>query len=356
MTNNQILREDHRVEECCQAYLKGKIPSISLGVSGRCNFACLYCDRRSGKAKKNEIGPKEKIKILKKMIPYGIKIIDFCFEGEPLLDPAFWMLIEIANKNGVLPFTFSNLTQIKNIEIAKKLLKNNVTIAGKMDRTDNFDDLIGVKMSQYVVKGLDNLLKAGYPAIFEKNGQSYTKLSMVFVPTALNYTEAPVVAKKCKKLGIFLRVGKLEIVGRAEDNRKKLYLSCDKVDEVYQQVSDVFGYDYVKNYKACCFNLLGLFIGVDGKISVDQYGLSCPFIVPSDMGELETIYVGNALTDDIGKIWSKVENIRVKNIGKLEKRVNRLTKGRISVGCSGESYSTLKMAIDLIKEKHRLMI
>lgn len=354
-SKTEILQEDHKVEECFQAYLSGKIPSLSLGISGLCNMACLYCDRRSGTKKSHEISANERVTIFEKLIPFGIKVVDFCLEGEPLLDPAFWSIIEIANKNGILPFTFSNLTLINNLDIAKTLLKNNVTIAGKMDRVDDFDDLLGKQGASIKIKqGLEYLLQAGYPRIVQQNNNVLTKLSMVFVPTALNFKDIRSVAMKCQDNSIFLRVGELELVGRAKDNAKQLALEYKLLNWVYDQISEVYGYSYLNSYKECCFNVLGLMVGVDGNIFVDQYGFSCPFVFPKDMGELKQIYIGNALEDPIDKMWTKIERIRKENVHLLEKRIERVLKSGNSLGCSGKSDVILKKALSLVKMKHSL--
>jgi MoaA/NifB/PqqE/SkfB family radical SAM enzyme len=351
----RILQEDHRVYETCLAYLKGNIPSLSLGISGICNMGCLYCDREAGTKKTDELTSSQRVSVFEKIAPYGIQVVDFCFEGEPLLDLAFWSIIEIAHDRGILPFTFSNLTQIDSMDKAEILLRNNVTIAGKMDRVDNFDDLLNREGASIKIKrGLDFLLKAGYPNVKTRDGQDYTKMSMVFVPTALNYMNIGSVAEECKQNKFFLRVGELELIGRGYENRKRLALERKKLDWVYSQISKVFGYNYLQTYQECCFNVLGLMIGVDGKVFVDQYGLSCPFIFPKDMGELQVLYMGDALKDPIDEIWNKIEHLRIKNIHLLESRIAIVLKAGKSLGCSGKSDVILNRALSLIKQKHNL--
>lgn len=351
-----MFQQFNRVDECGETYLKGGIPAVSMGISGRCNLRCLYCSENAGKKKADETSPAEKTVMLNKFKKAGLKSMAFCFYGEPSLDPAFWPMVEWCGKNNVQLYSFSNLTQITSLALAKKLLDNNVTIAGKMDRLMNFDDLLGVKgSSQKTLRGLSYLLEAGYPVIKKAGEQTITNLSIVFVPTKLNYKEVTRVAEKCKSLNIFLRVGALEKVGRAEDNSDSLYLPKKELEWVYNEISRIYEYDYKSSYSHYCLGILGAMIDIDGSVFVDQYGLSCHFVMPRDMAVVQKNVIGNAVTDSIEEIWNKIEKIRVDNVYKLEKLVKDLEKRNISgIGCSGRTDKMLKKALELIKTKHRL--
>lgn len=346
----------NRIDECSKTYLSGGIPTVSMGISRRCNLRCIYCSENAGIKEQIETTPEQKISILNKLKKENLKSMAFCFYGEPSLDPAFWQMVEWCGKNDVQLYTFTNLTQITSLELAKKLFENNVTIAGKMDRISDFDDLLGVKgSSQKTLKGMGYLLAAGYPSLKKKGDVTVTNLSIVFVPTKLNYKEVTKVAKKCKSLNIFLRVGALEIVGRARDNNDKLHLSSEELSWVYDEISKIYGYEYKDAYSAYCLGILGVMVDTDGSVFVDQFGLSCHFVMPRHLAKVEKNIVGNILNEPANKIWDKIEKIRAANVPALENLTRKMENCESPmIGCSGRTDHMLKNALDLIKIKHNL--
>lgn len=352
MSNLKPLVQHHRVDQVCQAYLEGKTPSVSIGTSAICNLACLYCDRNAGAKSKDELKPEQKLLILKELISKGIETVDFCTEGEPMMDPAFWPMVEMASKRGVLVFTFSNLTQITSLRVAQRLFRHNVSIAGKMDRFGNFDDLVGKKgASAKIKKGLDFLMRAGYPKLIEKENLIETNLGVVFVPTALNFKDIEKVSRFCFRNKIFLRLGELEYVGRGQKNKRQLFLPRAKLDYVYQKASEVLGFDYLKTYRISCFNVLGMFIRANGDVLTDQFGLSCPFVIPRELPKIQEVFIGNVLKEKIDDIWQKIEEQRKKSLPLLKKKVRKLKKETAQCGCAGPARHVLEKAHQLIVQK-----
>jgi organic radical activating enzyme len=106
-----------------------------IEITTYCNFKCFYCVGRTMPQKHMNMGVFEDI--LNTIPPESI--VNLQGEGESVLHPQFWELVDLVRKRGCHPFTITNGTLIKNTTL-KPLLLNFPHIGISLDSLDDMDD------------------------------------------------------------------------------------------------------------------------------------------------------------------------------------------------------------------------
>lgn len=149
---------------------------VWLHITNQCNLRCTYCYVYKTQAKMTEeVANKAIYKIFTSAQKHGFKIITFKFSGgESLLEfPFVLRLVNKARKLGKkynIQLDFCCLTNgvLLTEETAKLLKANNIRAAISIDGLEKYHNKTRIFPSgegtfRYVVKGLENLLKADVP-------------------------------------------------------------------------------------------------------------------------------------------------------------------------------------------------
>jgi radical SAM protein with 4Fe4S-binding SPASM domain len=258
--------------EAKKARDSGKILSIRLETSRRCNLKCKYCCNRSGKPLKNEITYKKIIEIIEQAKALKVKSIIIIGGGEPTIYPKFKKLIgEIINRD-IIPVIFTN-TQTMTLPLAKFLYKNNTSVIIKMDSLNESvqDKMVGVKGAyKKIQQGLHNLLLAGYGNLTK---QGKYKLGASFVVNKMNISEVPKIWEFCRDRNIFPNLEMMVPNGNAKEEQNLLLDSSEwaklktELLCIDQKKYNYTWLPYTPLVGAGCFQVLyNLYISVTGEV------------------------------------------------------------------------------------------
>lgn len=152
-------------EEIDEAVRNGRLLSMEIEFSLRCNFNCRYCYSPNSSLLKNELTRKEIRDVIVQARELGAKKI-IILGGEPSLYPYILDKIRFIKSLGLDIEIFTNGSLI-TADIAKQLFINNVRVVLKMNTFDKNlqDELTGTKGSfELIQQALHNLKNAGYPS------------------------------------------------------------------------------------------------------------------------------------------------------------------------------------------------
>jgi len=163
--HQKVFNVDFSHEEIKDAKSKGRLLSVEIEFSTRCNFVCPYCYSQKHLISDKEITQDEiKDSIVQAKNLGARKII--ILGGEPLLYPDILNIINFINGLDLEIEMFTNGSKITN-EMAKKLFAYGVNVVLKMNsfKEETQDLLTGVNGSFWLIKdALNNLKQAGYPS------------------------------------------------------------------------------------------------------------------------------------------------------------------------------------------------
>ncbi|MDD2766254.1 MAG: radical SAM protein [Candidatus Moranbacteria bacterium] len=229
-------------ERAREARDQGRLLSIRIEPSFRCNLRCEYCYNKNYQSLPDEISYSELEDIIYQAKELGAESIVNIGGGEPTIYPRFKDLTIFINSLGMVPVIFTN-AQTMTKDLAKFLFDNNVSVIIKFDSlTESIQDsLSGVKGAhRNIMQGLDNLLKAGYA--HTKSDQKL-KLGASFVISKKNAHEVVGLWKFCRERKIFPNL-EMMTPNETGTNAEKNLLSRQEWKEIKMQLLEIDRNDY----------------------------------------------------------------------------------------------------------------
>ncbi|MEW6163884.1 MAG: radical SAM protein [Pseudomonadota bacterium] len=126
---------------------------VQIEISTHCNFTCFYC---AGRDMAQEYMPIEQFDAIMARLPPGRHTVCLQGEGEPMLHPHFWTMVERVLAHGHIPDTITNGSRIDPEKIAALFPR----IAVSIDTLDPVEaERIGRKKLGKVLHNLDRLIE-----------------------------------------------------------------------------------------------------------------------------------------------------------------------------------------------------
>lgn len=225
----------------------GKLLSIRIEPSFRCNLRCRYCYNKSYQSLSDEITYSQWEDIIYQAKEMGAESIVNIGGGEPTIYPKFKELVKLINALNMIPVIFTN-TQTMTREMAGFLYDNNVSVIIKLDSLNEFiqDIMTGVAGSHNnIMRGLDNLLEAGYSNV---NDEQKLKLGASFVVNKQNAHEVAELWKFCRERNIFPNL-EMMTPNESGESGEKILLTQEKWREIKTQLLNIdrrkYGYNWL---------------------------------------------------------------------------------------------------------------
>jgi len=161
----QIYNLEFTEEEIREAVADGRLLSMEIEFSRRCNFRCSYCYVVDKSVCANELSRAEIKDVILQAKALGARKI-IILGGEPSLYPHLEEMIAFLDREGLEIEMFSNGTGI-NENLANVLARHRVRVVLKMNSRDETlqDHLAGIEGAfQIIHKALHCLQEAGYPS------------------------------------------------------------------------------------------------------------------------------------------------------------------------------------------------
>lgn len=98
---------------------------IQIEVTTRCNYGCFYCAGRDMAQRHMDM---ELFKSILKKLPHGGHRVSLQGEGEPMMHPNFWEMVEMVTALGHIPYTITNGSLMKPEKVAANFPRIGVSI------------------------------------------------------------------------------------------------------------------------------------------------------------------------------------------------------------------------------------
>lgn len=277
-------------------YLFTRPAQVQFDLTNKCNLDCVYCYNKDNCFKKRELNNDE-LRIINKKIINQLNPLYVSFSGgEPLIRAE--ILLELADslkRNGIKVHLNTNLLLIN------KLIAKRIGEIGFDKINVNIDSL----NKQNEIRGGKDLLKKLFDSLellekyFDKN-----KISIACVVNKLNYKEIFELASFVKKRD-YMELHLLDMIPCGE-SRHKYILSKKEWREFYTIYQKIKKLDIkIKPNHALIFlnelDRIKIPFCMAGrfKMVITASG----YIVPCNYFKSEKFLCGNALTDDLLKVW-----------------------------------------------------
>jgi radical SAM protein with 4Fe4S-binding SPASM domain len=143
---------------------EGRLLSMEIECSLRCNFRCQYCYVEQGADTARELTPEEIRSAILQARELGARKI-IVLGGEPMIYPHIMELLTFIREQGMAAEMFTNGTQV-TAEAARRLRALGVQVVLKMNSFEESiqDELAGVKGAHKIIQdAYRNLIDAGFP-------------------------------------------------------------------------------------------------------------------------------------------------------------------------------------------------
>ena len=163
--NNSFRCFEFSQQEINETTKSGKLLTLEIEFSLRCNFHCQFCYIPNSDCPKDELTKQEIKETILQAKELGAKKI-IILGGEPMVYPHNLELIKFIKNQGMKVEMFTNGYQI-SVEVAKQLLNYGVHVVLKINSfNENIQDMLtGQKgASKIMWEALHNLRSAGYPS------------------------------------------------------------------------------------------------------------------------------------------------------------------------------------------------
>ena len=191
----------------------GRVHSLGLFLTRRCNSRCVYCCLEVGTDPKDKLTLEEIKRVLKEASDMGARQLVIPGEGEPLLDENLFPVIEHAQALGMTTKVYTNGALVTPAAAAR-LFRSGVSVVFKLPTLDEavYDRLAGVpRLLRWaaapskanpdgrtrVPEALLHFLDAGYGT--PRGRLLFSVECAVMKP---NLADIPAVARLCRRLGL----------------------------------------------------------------------------------------------------------------------------------------------------------
>lgn len=296
-----------------------------------CNQRCVYCATEGWKKDENPLSFNEILSVIKQEENLGVKLININGSGEPFLYPRIKEVIkEIRDCNIDLRIT-TNMTLITE-ELAKELYRQDVTLIGKLHTADDpslHDAFVEMRGGhKRVLKSLNNLMKAGYPDVEEREDRILTKLGLMTMLAVPFYSHTKGVLEYCKEKQIYPMLDGMVVGGQLDyDTFSEWALSEEQEAALAEDFRAVMGYSPKSCTDICSIEIPGLFIGREGRVYADSNGSGCDALADTDFGSVRE----RSLED----IWAGLWALRQKNWDRVSAALDEHNHGKQLFQCWG---------------------
>jgi radical SAM protein with 4Fe4S-binding SPASM domain len=218
-------------EEIKAAREKGRLLSLDLELTKKCNLKCIYCYADGGNADPGELSLDEIFNAVDQAKALGAKKVTLT-GGEPLTHKHFFDVAEYIRGAGLFVSLYTNGTLITP-KMAGRLAELDIFPCVKLDAMELGiqDALAGVEGAfEGIIRGIEHLREVGY-------GKEY-QMNINTVITRLNYENLPEVWEWARENNIqpmFLRLGPK---GRAKES-DALAVNASKLKELFETLSKI---------------------------------------------------------------------------------------------------------------------
>jgi len=253
---------------------KGELRSLTLELTKKCNYGCIYCyAREKYSSNEDKLQYDDFINIINQSIELGVELVNLT-GGEPLLYEHFYKLVSYINSKQLDILIFTNGSLV-SVDTCKFLLDNNCSICIKLDSFENskYKFLTGHDKIHDILNIINMLVKSGY------NCEDNPILEVNSIATKINLSDILEIWEWCRVRGINPTFTRFWPVGEAaktldmmptSSEMKKLYEDVSLIDKKFEKSWEV-------NFPGCggisCRNFY-----LDCSISCDGYIRPCPCI------------------------------------------------------------------------------
>ncbi len=295
-------------------YKQGRLPVVTLNLTGECNLNCSSCHVSAGRPDPNEMDYDTLVSVIDQAYDLGARLIHIGGKGEPFLDKSFEAFVAYTGGKGMTTILDTNATLITK-ERAELLFENDVSPVVKVLGFDSnvYEAIVRKPLYQKMLDGLYNLLDAGYGNVIEDNiDRRVTRLS------AMTFLARSILEKDCfngffefcNEKNIEPRVSNIVAAGRAvTDGFIDERLTQEEWEVVRNLGGRIMGYELNYTYKKC-YITSGIYIENDGRVMADDLGRSCD--IPGE------IVVGSVRDKSLKDCWDELLDIRRKKARELE--------------------------------------
>lgn len=259
-------------EEARAARDGGKLLSLRVETSLRCNLRCSYCSLSTRMHRPKEISYERICDVISQAHMLGARSVVVIGGGEPTIYPRFADLIGFIHALGMIPVVFTNTTTMTK-DLAKFLFDHDCSVIGKLDslRPQIQDQWAGRKGTfQKIMEGLDVLESAGYCDVSDPCS---LRLGVSFVINRVNIGELPDLWRFCRRRRIFPNL-EMMIPNQRAERLAGLMPSRDEWRDAKLGLLDIdrreFGFEWVPYTPllgcGCLQVLYGAYLTVEGLV------------------------------------------------------------------------------------------
>jgi len=212
---------------------EGRLLSLELEFSSRCNLRCRYCYSGKDMFRDNELELEEMYDVISQAKALGARKIVYLGAGEPLLDNKLRDVVNYVYKLGMGHILFTNATLI-NADTARFLYRHAVTVVVKHTsmRKEVYEHLCGVEGAyDDMIHGMNCLFEAGYPG-------KENHLGIEAVISSDNIDEVPAIWRWARTRGILPYFECLTYQGLAKSHGE-LYPSRERMQAVFEELAAI---------------------------------------------------------------------------------------------------------------------
>lgn len=310
-----------------EARSQGRLLSMELELTRRCNLRCVYCYASAGESLKDELSYEELCDAVEQAAGLGAQRVIVLGGGEPLAYPRLPELLRFIHSRGLAIDLFTN-GALLTAEFAALLRELGAHPVIKMNslRPEVQDALAGrAGAFPQIRRGLEHLLAAGYP-------QPELPLGVQTVICAQNYAELPEMWSWIRERGLIPYFETITLQGRATEH-PDLCVSAEELRRLFETLAELdaarFGISWTPRPPiaglCCSRHLYTCTVTVTGDI------LPCPGV---------SIAVGNIRRQPLAEILAQspvIQDLRdVRN--RIKGKCRTCGERERCYGCRGMAY------------------
>jgi organic radical activating enzyme len=257
-------------------YNAGRLPILTINLTGRCNLDCIYCFTNAGEADPDELNMDEWRTVLDEASDLGCRVVHIGGKGEPTIDKCFEEFVEYASSKGMQIILDTNATFI-DAEMASFLYQHDVTAVVKIPSFDEkvYDELANVKgLAPAAYDGLNQLIEAGYPYLNDNGKEIETNLAVMSLVCAPAKDTIRDVWLFNQAHNIYSITTDMVVGGRAIKNYDKLKISREEKMDLYQQFLEDMDQEPSSRAEKCHI-VHGIYVNNNGEVMADSAARSC---------------------------------------------------------------------------------
>ncbi len=266
-----------------QLILRGSAPHLNLGrplgkreldyvgvnVPFKCNYDCLKCcngGERPHSSGKLDLEDAERFILKCKKL--GARVVTMMGEGEPTLDENFRELAQFINRNGLVPYIFTNGSRIDE-EFALFLYRNNAVLIINLDffEEEKYDEYVRKPGAfQRLTDNIRNIRMLYRDKLYSYRGFRVTFLAINLVLNNENGGQIPKIKEFCGDDVLF-------VVNRpmGAGNAARFWSKYDKTQDIRIDSDVSYPLGTLAEGGQCSYLRNGIAASPDGRI------LACPY-------------------------------------------------------------------------------